>query len=117
MRILVLGEGPNDLGHYGPDGSPTHLGAVPILVERLILDVVPFLEIDFRVQPWKWLRAHRGTGFDRKLQLAYSLFSRQFAAVVGMIDRDGERYRSKSEQLGSGQCSRRSRSRTDVSIN
>lgn len=103
MRILVLGEGPNDLGHYGPDGSPAQLGAVPILVERLIRDTVPSLAIDFRVQPWKSLRAHRGTGFDRKLRLAYSLYGRQFSAIVGMIDRDGERYRSKSGQLRSGQ--------------
>ena len=89
MRVLVLGEGPNDLGHIAFDGSLSHPGAIPVFVERLINEVAPALVIETSAMRWRDLRAHRGTGFDRKLELAYGLFGRKVSGIVGVVDRDG----------------------------
>lgn len=102
MRILALGEGPNDLGHFAADGSLSHPGAVPILVERVVREIAPALNIQIVAMCWKDLRAHRGTGFDRKLELAYGLYGRQVSGIVGVVDRDGEKNRSRQLQLNAG---------------
>ncbi|HQU43758.1 MAG: hypothetical protein B7Z73_12430 [Planctomycetia bacterium 21-64-5] len=102
MRILVLGEGPNDLGHIAADGTLLQPGTIPILVERLIKDVAPGLVIELEAMFWRDLRAHRGTGFDRKLELAYGLYGRRLSGIVGAVDRDGAKNRSRAQQLDAG---------------
>ena len=102
MRILVLGEGPNDLGHIAADGSLPPPGAIPVFVERLIKEVAPALAIEITAMCWRDLRAHRGTGFDRKLELAYGLYGRKISGIVGVVDRDGAKNRSRAPQLNAG---------------
>ena len=104
MRILVLGEGPNDLGRSNRSGLLTLPGDLPILIERLCREVEPSMAIDFKALPWKSgsLRAHSGSGLHKKLELAAALFGRQVDAIVAVVDRDGARNRSRAEQLGKG---------------
>lgn len=102
MRILVLGEGPNDLGHFASDGSLLQPGAVPVFVERLINQMAPALAVEITAMFWRNLWAHRGTGFDRKLELAYGLYGRKVTGIVGVVDRDGEKNRSRAQQLERG---------------
>ena len=104
MRILVLGEGPNDLGRIDRSGLLTLPGALPILIERLCRDVEPSGSIDFNALPWKsgGLRAHSGSGLHKKLELAAATFGRDVDAIVAVVDRDGAKNRSRAEQLHKG---------------
>lgn len=103
MRILVLGEGPNDLGRVAADGTLEQKGVIPILVERILHETSPDLAIEFRVAQWRHIKGHRGTGFDKKLQLASVLpFGRDADAIVGFVDRDGAKNQSRLDQLNLG---------------
>ena len=104
MRILVLGEGPNDLGRIDRSGLLTHPGALPILIERLFHDDEPSGSIDFKALPWKSesVHPHRGSGLHRRLELAAARFGRDVDAIVAVVDRDGAKNRSRAEQLHKG---------------
>jgi hypothetical protein len=102
MRILVLGEGPNDLGRAAADGSLSQAGPIPIFVERLVEEVDPTRSVEIAIMPWKNVRGHRGTGFDRKLLHAFGIYGRNIGGVVGVADRDGSHNWSRAKQLESG---------------
>jgi hypothetical protein len=104
MRILVLGEGPNDLGRFAGDGSLTHPGVLPILIERLFRETAPSLPMEFAALPWKSrsLRAHAGSGLHKKLELAAALFGGKISAIIGVVDRDGVKNKSRADQLRAG---------------
>lgn len=87
------------------DGYLSQPGAIPVFVERLIKEIAPDLKIETTAMYWRHLRAHRGTGFDRKLELAYGLYGRKVSGIVGVVDRDGAKNRSRAQQLNEGaQC-------------
>ncbi|HUY91724.1 MAG TPA: hypothetical protein VMV10_23480 [Pirellulales bacterium] len=104
MRILVLGEGPNDLGRFDRNGLLTLPGVLPIFTGRLCLEVESSLSLEFKVLPWRSrrLQAHTGSGLHKKLELAAVLFGGSTNAIVGVVDRDGERNRDRAEQLRLG---------------
>ena len=104
MRILVLGEGPNDLGRFVGDGSLTHPGVLPVLIERLFLETTSSLPVEFAALPWKSrsLRAHAGSGLHKKLELAAALFGGKTSAIIGVVDRDGVNNISRAVQLNVG---------------
>lgn len=99
MRILLLGEGPNDLGQTAADGALLQPGAVAVFVERLFKDVAPELDLELATMRWKDVRGHRGTGFDRKLLHAFGVYGRTLSGIVGIADRDGSRNASRLKQL------------------
>ena len=104
MRILVLGEGPNDLGRVDRDGLLTFPGVLPILIERLCLEFAPSLLLEFQVLPWKSgsLRPHKGSGFHKRLEIAAGRFAGKVDVIVGVVDRDGVKNRSRADQLRIG---------------
>lgn len=104
MRILVLGEGPNDLGRFDRDGLLTLPGVLPIFIERLCLQFEPSLSLDFQVLPWKsgGIRPHQGSGFHKRLEIAAGRFIGKTHAIIGVVDRDGMKNRARADQLRAG---------------
>lgn len=102
MRILLLGEGPNDLGLTAADGTVLLPGVVTVFVERLFNEVAPEIDLELATMRWKDVRGHRGTGFDRKLLHAFGVYSRTLSGIVGVADRDGSRNSSRAKQLLAG---------------
>jgi hypothetical protein len=58
MRLLVVSEGPNDLGHHSRDAAfTTNIGGViPRLVAMLLRQAHPDLEIEVHGRPWTHIK-------------------------------------------------------------
>src|SRR5262245_4218891 len=100
MRVLVLGEGPTDLGRISVDGTLELEGTLPILVRRLIVEEERALAIEIHVKELKHVRLLPGrsrkigpsqSGYANKLRVLLGLKEgREADAVVAVVDRDGE---------------------------
>src|SRR5579872_2714234 len=113
MRVLILGEGPTDLGRIEPDGTLQLEGVLPILVRKLIGAVAPQTEIEVRAQqsskkprlfPKKGRRMGRSTyGYANKLWALLGLREgREADAIVWVVDRDGKDNKDRIEELNKG---------------
>jgi hypothetical protein len=109
MRLLILGEGPTDLGHVRPDGTLELEGALPTLVRRLLAEQVADLE--FRCEQFGKDRLFpRGRqigrskyGYANKLRGLLALKEgREADAIVAVVDRDGERNTDRIGELNAG---------------
>lgn len=109
MRILILGEGPTDLGRFDRDGVLEQEGVVPVLVRRLLLEKDPQLLLEFRVKtlastmllkkPSEKLKASRH-GFLAKFRAVIGLpIGRWADAVVAVVDRDEKKHQERLTEL------------------
>jgi hypothetical protein len=113
MRVLILGEGPTDLGRTKADHSFELEGALPLLARKLIEQVDADTRIDMHGLQWKQMprRSLAGTrrvgrsmrGFANKLWGLLGLREgRQADAIVAVVDRDGKRHKDRIEELNKG---------------
>lgn len=113
MRVLILGEGPTDLGRAGPDGTPLREGVLPILVRKLLEGVAPGMPVEVRVQaicrkPRLFPKNSRrmgpsSHGYVNRLRALLGLREgREADAIVIVVDRDGERNADRIVELTKG---------------
>ena len=109
MRVLILGEGPTDLGRIGLDGSLELEGALPTLVRKLLGGIAPQVPVDIRAQRMSKIRLFKkrigrsGHGYANKLVALLALKEgREADAVIAVVDRDGERHDDRIAELNRG---------------
>jgi Domain of unknown function (DUF4276) len=112
MRILILGEGPTDLGRNGPPGTGQLEGVLPILVRKLIGDVAPETPVEVGTQilgkvrrfPEGARRMGRSQyGYAGKIRATLGLKEgREADAIVVVVDRDGKKNKDKIVELNKG---------------
>jgi hypothetical protein len=111
MKVLILGEGPTDLGRAEIDGTLQLEGALPILVRKLISDPSSETPIEIRGIEYKKLRLFGGVsgkrrsskGYVNKLRALIGLREgREADAIVAVVDRDGERFNDRIDDLNDG---------------
>jgi Domain of unknown function (DUF4276) len=113
MRVLILGEGPTDLGRLESDGTLQLEGTLPILVRKLIAQVAPQTPIDIRAQkstkkPRRFPESARRMGPSRygyanRLRGLLALpEGREADAIVMVVDRDGDRHKDRIVELNKG---------------
>jgi hypothetical protein len=91
MKILVYGEGPQDVGR----GEDEYVGVVRTLVERLITECPDSSDEKITFRGRRLGRLHGGKGFKRKARIAINEARRQgYDCVVIVIDRDGRRQKN-----------------------
>lgn len=106
MRILVCGEGPNDIGREPKnEKAPRELGTLQVLISRILAQE----EIEFEQQQILHLGPRRGSrGFKAKLELAFQEMSRKDCqALVYVVDADreqkrGDRLRAARDDVAEG---------------
>lgn len=105
MRVLVCGEGDNDIGKSAYETSE---GTLQVLVSRLLEGK----ELEFERQPVMHLGARRRHGgFKEKLKLAFAeLAHKDCEGLVFVVDRDreekrGERLRKARDEVSEGKPS------------
>lgn len=112
MRILILGEGPTDLGRFDKEGNLEQEGMLPILVRELLLEQDADLSLEFRVKtlastmlikkPSQKTKTSR-YGLSNKLQAVQGLPLGKWAeAIVAVVDRDEKKYDKRIEDLNEG---------------
>jgi hypothetical protein len=113
MQILILGEGPTDLGRLALDGTLETEGTLPILVRKILNAVAPELPIDVRAQqiskkprlfPASARRMGRSQyGYANRLWGLLGLKEgRDADAIVAVVDRDGKQNKDRIEELNKG---------------
>lgn len=97
MRVLLVGEGKNDLGYRALDGWCD--GVLTTFVKRLLQET----QVDEVVtRPWREIRT-RGSGYDHKMEAAIQLAYREgFDAVIGVTDRDSRPQERRLERMTEG---------------
>jgi hypothetical protein len=114
MRILILGEGPTDLGLFPEDEGTFDLeGPIPVLVRRLLEDKGIHTTLEFhpsllrkipRLNPGRKMRpADSISGFENKLRGLLGLpLGRGADAIIAVTDRDGEKHKDRILELNKG---------------
>lgn len=102
MRILVLGDGPTDLGRFAGDGACIEKGAVPQFVESILRLNGMNQPIEFRIAKWsqKRLFPRKGSGYQRKVLLAAASHDGKTSdAIIAVVDRDGAENNGRIKEL------------------
>jgi len=113
MRVLILGEGPTDLGRTKADHTFELEGALPLLARKLIEQADVETDIDMHGLQWKQMprRSLAGAcrmgrsmqGFANKLWGLLGLKEgREADAIVAVVDRDGKRHKDRIQELNKG---------------
>jgi hypothetical protein len=113
MHILILGEGPTDLGRVQPDGTLEQEGPLPILVRKLLREVAPEIVLDLRAQPSS-KRPRRFPESVRKMGRSRYGYANRLRGLLGLnegraadaivmvVDRDGQRHQDRIDDLNKG---------------
>jgi len=112
MRILILGEGPSDLGRIEQDGTLQLEGPLPIFVRKLIAEAAKGAPVELRAREIRKLRMFPESthgikpsryGYAKKLAAIAGLKEgRETDAVVAVVDRDGKRHKDRIQELNKG---------------
>jgi Domain of unknown function (DUF4276) len=122
MRILILGEGPTDLGRIEADGTLQLEGVLPILVRKLIGEAPDKKPVELKAKilgkvrrfPDSSRRMGRSQyGYANKLRATLGLKEgREADAIVAVVDRDGKENKDKIVELNKGRNELRQENKT-----